>query len=89
MTEPKHHYPLPECMERFEHIDNRLKSIAETTNRIDKSLRGNGETGMNVRVDRLECQSQRSAKAMWALFGSILAIIVTVVAAIIKVHFGT
>ena len=47
-------------MPEVEHYEQELGSINEKLDRIDTFLRGNGQPGVNVRLDRLEIQAQSS-----------------------------
>ncbi len=64
------------CQRQFQEINQKL-------DRLDKALRGNGEPGITVRLDRLEQDAKRQARLTWMLIGAGLAggvsVLVTIV----------
>lgn len=53
------------CMNEFAELNAKL-------DRLDEAIRGNGHTGINVRLDRLEQDAKRQSKLIWLIVGASL-----------------
>ena len=53
------------CKHEFVEIGGKL-------DRIDASLRGNGKTGINTRLDRLEQDAKRISRVVWIVCGAVV-----------------
>lgn len=51
------------CEREFEEIHRKL-------DRLDEAIRGNGRTGITVRLDRLEQDAKRQARLIWLIVGA-------------------
>lgn len=51
------------CEREFEEIHRKL-------DRLDEAIRGNGRTGITVRLDRLEQDAKRQGKLIWLIVGA-------------------
>lgn len=71
---------MPSVPERLATIEGAVERIGDTVDRIDLSLRGNGETGLTTRVDRLEQGQARGRKRVGFWLGCLwqLAMAVTI-----------
>ena len=62
MTNPTHQGFDSSCSQ-FDELHNKL-------DRLDHAIRGNGEPGINIRLDRLEQNAIRHARWMWLIAGA-------------------
>lgn len=60
---------------------DQLRFIFEKLDRIDKSIRGNGKLGINVRLDRLEQSATQQSRMAWVVIGSAVVAIASAVVA--------
>jgi len=58
-----------ECRAKFELVFRKL-------DRIDEALRGNGTSGVLLRLDRLERPQRARAKLGWMVLGALIAAVV-------------
>jgi hypothetical protein len=62
---------MTECSQ-FEQCQNHFESIHRKLDRLDEAIRGNGRTGITVRLDRLEQDAKRQAKLIWLIVGAVI-----------------
>ena len=55
----------------FDHSKDQFESIHKKLDRLDEAIRGNGEPGIKVRLDRLEQNAKRQSKLIWLIVGSL------------------
>lgn len=65
------------CKERFDTIDLKLT-------KIDTFLRGNGQLGVAVRLDRLEQSEGKRSRLAWTIVGACVAAGASLVVTVIK-----
>jgi len=49
-----------------EHIESQFSEVKVILNRLDDAIRGNGQPGLVLRIDRLERSRALHNKALWA-----------------------
>ncbi len=55
-----------------EHCDNHFESIHRKLDRLDEAIRGNGEPGINMRLDRLEQDAKRQSRLIWMIASALV-----------------
>lgn len=55
----------------MDHCDNHFEAIHRKLDRLDEAIRGNGEPGINVRLDRLEQDAKRQSRLIWMLLSAV------------------
>lgn len=65
------------CKSEFAEIKTTLKAI-------DVAIRGNGQPGIQVRLDRLETSKRGTSKLLWMLVGAGISIVTGVVMKLLK-----
>jgi len=63
------------CREQFQVVHHKL-------DRLDAAIRGNGNPGILVRLDRLEAVETFRSKVRWIIFGALLTGAGTLIASI-------
>jgi hypothetical protein len=53
------------CQKQFEVIQGKL-------DHLDEAIRGNGEPGIKLRLDRLEQDAKRQSKLIWLIIGAVV-----------------
>ena len=53
------------CEKQFEVIQGKL-------DHLDEAIRGNGEPGIKMRLDRLEQDAKRQSKLIWLIIGAVV-----------------
>ena len=53
------------CQKQFELIQTKL-------DHLDEAIRGNGEPGIKMRLDRLEQDAKRQSKLIWLIVGAVV-----------------
>jgi hypothetical protein len=62
------------CEKQFELIQGKL-------DHLDEAIRGNGEPGIKMRLDRLEQDARRQSKLIWLIVGAVVTSITSGLAA--------
>ncbi len=76
MTNQTHHTCDSNCAQ-FDELHNKL-------DRLDHAIRGNGEPGINIRLDRLEQNAIRHARWMWLIAGAGVTSLVNILFSIFR-----
>jgi hypothetical protein len=63
--------------QQFDELHNKL-------DRLDHAIRGNGEPGINIRLDRLEQNAIRHARWMWLIAGAGVTSLVNILFSLIR-----
>ena len=65
----------PCSVKQYEFCREQFGQIAEKLDRLDKAIRGNGETlGIRVRLDRLESSATTRSRLLWIIAASTLTL---------------
>ena len=62
---------------QFDELHNKL-------DRLDHAIRGNGEPGINIRLDRLEQNAIRHARWMWLIAGAGVTSLVNILFSLLR-----
>ena len=62
---------------QFEQLHHKL-------DRLDHAIRGNGEPGINIRLDRLEQNANRHARWMWLIAGAGVTSLVNILFSLLR-----
>ncbi|MGC9455256.1 MAG: hypothetical protein ACP5HU_10385 [Phycisphaerae bacterium] len=54
-------------------------SIHDKLDKLDEAIRGNGRTGIQVRLDRLEQDARRQGRLIWLIAGAVATAICSAV----------
>ena len=63
--------------QQFDELHNKL-------DRLDHAIRGNGEPGINIRLDRLEQNAIRHARWMWLIAGAGVTSLVNILFSLLR-----
>jgi hypothetical protein len=61
---------MNQCAQNDNGMCKQLEQLHEKLDRLDHAIRGNGEPGINIRLDRLEQNAMRHARWMWLIAGA-------------------
>ncbi len=62
---------MSECGGQYENVcKGEFASIHVKLDRLDEAIRGNGKTGIQLRLDRLEAAEAVRSKLIWIIAGS-------------------
>jgi hypothetical protein len=66
-----------DCNRQYEGVcKDEFAAIHTKLDRLDSAIRGNGEPGIKVRLDRLESADAMRSKLMWIIAGSVVSLAV-------------
>ncbi len=63
---------MSECRGQVDECRRQFESIHKKLDRLDEAIRGNGEVGIKVRLDRLEQNGKQHSKLIWLIVGSLV-----------------
>jgi hypothetical protein len=61
---------MNQCAQNDNGMCQQFDELHEKLDRLDHAIRGNGEPGINIRLDRLEQNAIRHARWMWLIAGA-------------------
>ncbi|HNQ22485.1 MAG TPA: hypothetical protein PKK06_05265 [Phycisphaerae bacterium] len=65
------------CDEQYDRVcKGEFAAIHAKLDRLDEAIRGNGSTGIKVRLDRLEATERVRSKLLWIIAGSTVTLAV-------------
>ena len=70
---------MDDCPTQFDECEKHFDRVHEQLKQIDEAIRGNGTPGINVRLDRLEQDSTRRSRLVWAVVGATATAVVSAV----------
>lgn len=68
----------------YDSLQNDIRDIKKMVESLDKSIRGNGKPGLEVRVNNLETYSKLAGKLFWLLMTISLTPLIAVIISKIK-----
>jgi hypothetical protein len=75
---------MNQCNQQDVGSAQQFKELHDKLDRLDHAIRGNGEPGINIRLDRLEQNAIRHARWMWLIAGAGVTSMVNILFSLVR-----
>ena len=75
---------MNQCVQNENDSCSQFDELHNKLDRLDHAIRGNGEPGINIRLDRLEQNAIRHARWMWLIAGAGVTSLVNILFTLIR-----
>jgi hypothetical protein len=75
---------MNQCVQNENDSCSQFDELHNKLDRLDHAIRGNGEPGINIRLDRLEQNAIRHARWMWLIAGAGVTSLVNILFSIFR-----
>ncbi|MAX24994.1 MAG: hypothetical protein CMJ19_10865 [Phycisphaeraceae bacterium] len=75
---------MNQCNQTESGACQQFKELHDKLDRLDHAIRGNGEPGINIRLDRLEQNAIRHARWMWLIAGAGVTSLVNILFSLLR-----
>ena len=75
---------MNQCVQNENDSCSQFDELHNKLDRLDHVIRGNGEPGINIRLDRLEQNAIRHARWMWLIAGAGVTSLVNILFTLIR-----
>jgi hypothetical protein len=75
---------MNQCVQNDNDSCSQFDELHNKLDRLDHAIRGNGEPGINIRLDRLEQNAIRHARWMWLIAGAGVTSLVNILFSIFR-----
>ena len=76
---------MNQCVQNENDSCSQFDELHNKLDRLDHAIRGNGEPGINIRLDRLEQNAIRHARWMWLIAGAGVTSLVNILFSLLRV----
>lgn len=75
---------MNQCVQNENDSCSQFDELHNKLDRLDHAIRGNGEPGINIRLDRLEQNAMRHARWMWLIAGAGVTSLVNILFSLLR-----
>ncbi|HAI13802.1 MAG TPA: hypothetical protein DCM28_19000 [Phycisphaerales bacterium] len=75
---------MNQCVQNENDSCSQFDELHNKLDRLDHAIRGNGEPGINIRLDRLEQNAIRHARWMWLIAGAGVTSLVNILFSLLR-----